>query len=469
MPIWMPKDTRDALGANAEKCESRSLLFDRFATPDSKDDGETTPRKDWFRRVMALTPSKAGCAAWHAIASAASSDSHLLYAQLQGRLMVNMAGGVMENAGLCLDRFGLPYIPGSAVKGCTRRMAIQELLEAREAVASANELAKLLTDIARVFGWGEEDWDISKRTKEGRIKSDLAWAVGVELWPDVIIECGRTLLHKALKSPKDFGHFAGSVSFLPAHLVDIGRTGKVDGLSTEVPLLGKLELDVVTCHHGEYYASDNPNAIATDTEDPLPVFFPAVASGHIFAFAQRPLRGADAALVARARTWLATGLATLGLGAKTAAGYGWFETEQTPVAVTELLAAQQQAMAEQKRRAEEAAARKNEEEEARRQRELHHAAMSAMTPEQQDDFKLAQLTNDQFRSAVDNFANRAPEEQKAIVRAMRLDPTEPNSRRHSWDDLKAKAQKKGGKSATTEQAIRALSKQLFPGKEGKMP
>jgi CRISPR/Cas system CMR subunit Cmr6 (Cas7 group RAMP superfamily) len=43
--------------------------------------------------------------------------------------MVNMAGGVMENAGLCLDRFGLPYIPGSAVKGCARRTALAALRE----------------------------------------------------------------------------------------------------------------------------------------------------------------------------------------------------------------------------------------------------------------------------------------------------------------------------------------------------
>jgi CRISPR/Cas system CMR subunit Cmr6 (Cas7 group RAMP superfamily) len=83
----------------------------------------------------------------------------------------DMAGGVMENAGLCLDRFGMPYIPGNGVKGCARRMAIQELLEAR-AKASDDELAKLLADIALVFGWGEEDWT-SGSIKQGRIKSDF--------------------------------------------------------------------------------------------------------------------------------------------------------------------------------------------------------------------------------------------------------------------------------------------------------
>ena len=41
------------------------------------------------------------------------------------RLMVDLAGGVMENANLNLDRYGLPRIPGSAIKGLARRMALQ--------------------------------------------------------------------------------------------------------------------------------------------------------------------------------------------------------------------------------------------------------------------------------------------------------------------------------------------------------
>src|SRR5208282_3126445 len=98
-------------------------------------------------------------------------------AQLQSRLMVNMAGGVMENAGLCLDRFGLPYIPGSAVKGCARRMAIQRLIE----VELPSVKSDLLIQIALAFGWGEQDWSSEKT--DGRFKSDFAYAAGSDLWP----------------------------------------------------------------------------------------------------------------------------------------------------------------------------------------------------------------------------------------------------------------------------------------------
>lgn len=153
MPILMPSDTSSALGADAKLCNSRSLLFDRFADPSAKEEF----RKAWFKRVITL---KACCEKreswirWLGHDGVKLKPENLLFARLQARLMVNMAGGVMENAGLCLDRFGVPYIPGSAVKGCARRMAIQNLLEARESKEADGKLARLLADIALVMGWG---------------------------------------------------------------------------------------------------------------------------------------------------------------------------------------------------------------------------------------------------------------------------------------------------------------------------
>ena len=346
MPILMPKDTRDALGANAEKCESRSLLLDRFADPSAtKDD-----RKAVFTRAFGKRAETGKIASWHAFLrdGLRLKDDGILYAQLQSRLMVNMAGGVMENAGLCLDRFGLPYIPGSAVKGCARRMAIQELLEAREAGKSSNELAQLLADIALTFGWGEQDW--SGQVNNGRCVSDFAYAVDRDSWESVSTSARGHLTRT--------DHFAGSVSFLPAFPVDLGKPGRVDDLPVELPPLGKLELDVVTCHHGKYYskAKDRSGSlvmpVALDTEEPVPVVFPAVAAGHVFAFALLSMRGYPRQLLDQARTWLANGLANFGLGAKTAAGYGWFDaSQQFNERVIAKLQAQKQAEADRIRQA----------------------------------------------------------------------------------------------------------------------
>jgi CRISPR-associated protein Cmr6 len=228
-----------------------------------------------------------------------------------------MAGGVMENAGLCLDRFGLPYIPGSAVKGCARRWAIQTLLDARGSDESSNNLARHLASLALVFGCSEQDW--GDKRKDGRFVSDFAFAIGDKQW--------REIGASARKLVPVSDSFGGYVSYMSAYPVNIG---KVTGLPLDMPETGQLELDVVTCHHGDYYA--NPDTkVASDTEEPVPVIFPAVAAGHVFTFAVLPLRDCTSELLSMARTWLVDGLKTFGLGAKTAAGYGWFEDVSTAI------------------------------------------------------------------------------------------------------------------------------------------
>jgi CRISPR type III-B/RAMP module RAMP protein Cmr6 len=490
MPIYMPNDTAQALGAEADQCQSRSLFFDRFAAPDAKDE----KRKTWFDRVVEKKADKTHLRSWGNFLNQVGQPTNLLYAQLQARLMVNMAGGAMENAGLCLDRFGMPYIPGSAVKGCARRAALAALHDWPQAnqkpgadhpLASACTSFKqpkdMLAAAALIFGWAEQDW------AENGNKSDFIWACTNEETRSKAAQTlartfGWPIKDKNRETPwKDLPNFAGLISFLPAYPVDLEKTGQVNGLPCKVPNPGDLELDVVTCHHQDYYSSTDPNAVATDTQDPIPVIFPAVAPGHIFVFALLPMdrahvKGAEVQIEQTqlnlrdiAKTWLATGLSVFGLGAKTNAGYGWFDvSDSVQKVVPETLQAAEERRRQKEQRRQEEARRKAEEEERQRRAAEEKAAMANMTPEQQADYKIAQLTNDQFRSWLESFYKREPEQQKAIVRALRLPPDQPNSRRHFWDDLKAKA-KKGGNPARIENAIRELSKKMFPGNEGKMP
>lgn len=337
MPIHMPSDTRAVLGEKGGKCESRSLFMDRFADPGARE----AERDQWFKTLIRPQPGVT-----HRKELPLAAGSVTLYAQLQSRLMVNMAGGVMENAGLCLDRFGLPCIPGSAVKGCARRMAIQQLLETREPDAKA----ELLGQIALVFGWGETEWSNEKRN--GLFQSDFAYAVGDDLWAEVSA--------KVRKQLPDVNHFGGWVGFLPAHPVDVSGAK----LPLPVPALGQLEMDIVTCHHMDYYSRKEKNGalvmpVALDSEEPNPVKFPAVAAGHVFAFVLVPLRNCSPALLSAAENWLKAGLSLFGLGAKTAAGYGWFDSSpHLQEKVKAALAERQKAEAEQKKKqAEEAAAK----------------------------------------------------------------------------------------------------------------
>lgn len=321
MPIHVLSATRDALSPGFSGCESRSLWSSRFVFFD--DAGDTKERNlvlqsKWFDRLFELQPGPTPSFAW-----LPSDHSTQLHAQLQSRLLINLAGSVMENAGVSLDRFGHPIIPSSAVKGCARRMALQALHDWIEAQIEKGSTerpaeddacapcckdfttpAEMLAAIARIFGWTPADWKASE-------KSDFAWASGGGLQPPSLDHIER-IFAEAKKILTPFHEtFAGTVAFLAA-------SPNCDP---------RLELDVITPHHTEYHKGTPGYESAPDTEDPIPVFFPAVkpqiGTDH-FTFPLIRLRLAKTGDLAAAKLWLSHGLELFGIGAKTNAGYGWF-------------------------------------------------------------------------------------------------------------------------------------------------
>lgn len=86
----------------------------------------------------------------------------------------------------------------------------------------------------------------------------------------------------------------------------------------------ELEVDVVTNLHRQYYATRGRTAPG-DWEAANPVNFLVVRPGAAFRFALGARPGADPKDAALARDWLVSGLEQLGLGAKTASGYGYFQ------------------------------------------------------------------------------------------------------------------------------------------------
>jgi CRISPR type III-B/RAMP module RAMP protein Cmr6 len=208
-------------------------------------------------------------------------------ATLGARLMVNLAGGVVENAGIALDRcFGLPFIPGSAVKGIARSQALWEIHETK-----SDDKRRLLKLAMLLFGYGANDI---------KGKGDFAWAGGAA---------------NARETAKEIGanDFKGCACFLPAY-------------PTTPPT---LVVDMVNPHYPEYYRGKRQRA--TDDENPVPNYFPAVEAGSAFGFAVLLNRTPENAalptedLLAQAKAWLQRAVTHKGVGAKTAAGYGWFE------------------------------------------------------------------------------------------------------------------------------------------------
>lgn len=105
--------------------------------------------------------------------------------------------------------------------------------------------------------------------------------------------------------------FAGGVVFL-------------DVLPTDWPT---LDLDLLNPHHPDYYADQGKTQrtrLAVVTEEPKPVNFLTVADGVRFRFWIRGRGGAQLSAedVACVWQWMDLGLEALGVGGKTASGYG---------------------------------------------------------------------------------------------------------------------------------------------------
>ncbi|QDT15050.1 type III-B CRISPR module RAMP protein Cmr6 [Alienimonas californiensis] len=179
--------------------------------------------------------------------------------------------------GLTLHRpLGVPYLPGSALKGLTRAWAT---LTAEEIATDPAILEEFRGEAApptaemldAVFGPEEEPTPPRSENGEWR-------------------RTGSVVFHDALPRPgSGFG----------------------------------LAVDVMTPHFPKYYA-DATGAIAPlEIEDPVPVPF-LVASGGTYAVALTARTAAGTALLPSAAAWCRSALEDLGAGGKTAKGYGYF-------------------------------------------------------------------------------------------------------------------------------------------------
>ena len=223
----------------------------------------------------------------------------VLTGRLEGRLAINLAEGVIQNAGIALDRiFGLPFIPGSAVKGVVRAAALAEV----------KQNPQLLETFVRVFGTSESDY---------KQKGELA----------------------------DFSCPDGASRDLKGAITFIQAAPKNDA---------KIVVDITTVHYPDYYRTGNSSDEKNET--PKPNHFPAVERGVEFDFPIL-LNGMsdDVKLLEAAEHWLNIAMERHGFGAKTAAGYGWFSDLTGEIRRQEEKDRQLQAEREAQQRAEEEA------------------------------------------------------------------------------------------------------------------
>jgi CRISPR type III-B/RAMP module RAMP protein Cmr6 len=313
-------------------------------------------------------------------------------------------------------------VPGSAVKGIAAHAAWQKWHDQED----EGNRRRIALPIAVVFGFPTSD-------------EDLDDALGHQV---------PTLFDGSAGSLR---MLAGSVAFLPALPAD--------------PTQVELVADIVNCHHPNYYGSKDPGRNAFDNEDPIPNVFPAVEAGADFVFIlvalRRPLPSSVVSVpppgfsaVACAKDWLQEGLTFWGAGAKTAAGYGWFEYGEAAERRRE---AQRLAAAQAERDAE---ARRREEERRRQEAAERKARLAAMTPDDLADLTVSAWNDPQFENRLRNFwkekGGPSEPEKSAIVRALR------SARLATWTELKQRGTR--GEWARVVDSIRQHAKKMGPEK-----
>ncbi|HXF64239.1 MAG TPA: type III-B CRISPR module RAMP protein Cmr6 [Caldilineaceae bacterium] len=212
-------------------------------------------------------------AAWQRALNSVGAETH--WAKAQGRLAVGLGNPSVAETGLALHHtYGLPYLPGSALKGLAASYARQRL---------GPEWAPKSPAWRILFGY-TDDSPQQAALEAGALQGEPSAK------PKVKAAAGYVTFFDALYKP-------GS-----------GKDGRA------------LHPDVVTTHHQPYY-NQGGQAAPGDWDAPIPNPFLSATGDYLLALAGPP-QWVDAAF-----RILAHALLEFGIGGKTNAGYGRMTVE----------------------------------------------------------------------------------------------------------------------------------------------
>lgn len=285
MNIYAIKHAKDEWEGLLKKERARTLAATYFAPSalaytGHENDRDAEYKKKAINAIVLATDLQEYCDYWQKFSASFPPEScRIIDATLQTRLLVNLSGCILENAGLAMEHIcGVPIIPGSAVKGAARRYAIALMQECDNA-----QKEELLDCFIQIFGCVEADFSP---------ESDLSLAVDSAMLNDFAELYGKKI--------------QGRVHFLQA----VPKSSPA------------LCADVLTPHHREYMEGkrDTP----TDDEEPSPSYFPAVQGGNNTIYSFLLSAPGHSELLDTAEEWLTKAITLFGIGAKNAAGYGFF-------------------------------------------------------------------------------------------------------------------------------------------------
>lgn len=288
----VPSDTQRVVQHHEVECLNLGLVLARYIPHEAirnddiyNDRGKAVGkvRSDWLTKTLGRFKSGAlepEIAAYFHRWIALTSNASRFEMRALGRVIVGLGGKGPLEIGITLHPItGLPHIPGSALKGLCRSYA-------------------LLTIAAH-------------ETVNVKVDSEL-----LKKLDEAIIAGKYDHLQEAVHYRLAFGSQdnAGGCVFFDGIL-------NLERMLSGHPL---FTLDVMTPHFVDYYTSSGGKA-PHDGDNPNPVSYITVTEGVSFAFAVGKRTGFDGdETMKQARKWLRAGLQEMGIGSKTAQGYGVF-------------------------------------------------------------------------------------------------------------------------------------------------
>lgn len=306
--FYGPSDTREIVNIN--DIENPLILFNYFLDYNSKDKKFSKRDLKWkeisnLAKYMKTRKYKLACDL------AKRYDVRGMQAQVSWRLVVGLGQEHVQETSICLDHiYGIPYIPGSAIKGVLRHYYIKNVI----CSYFPNERAKIAENILDKFK--KEDLSLTndelsskykfmEQTDEGEKAEILPLAntlnvLKKELEPIECIQKGQKIFGTQDKK--------GEVIFLDA---------VPDSLNKE-----NLVNDVMTPHYSNYYGKGQP---PLDSSSPVPIIFLTLEKTKFNFY----FLGKDKDILDEiwngSQGLLAQALEENGIGAKTSVGYGYFE------------------------------------------------------------------------------------------------------------------------------------------------
>lgn len=298
----VPSDTARIASKHVKMCQNFALTLQRYAPQEAientdrlndrrRSDGKE--RNFWLQDICHdFMPDSDLIASTHQRWLAMTEGAARFTMVSRSRMIVGLGGKGALEFGITLHPVtGLPYIPGSALKGLCRNYALYYIAE-QSGISLDSAQVKNTSEVANQLDeqlTGIKDYKLKVHPEYAALYRNLFGTQG---------EAGQCVFCDAVvrRVPENISLFA---------------------------------VEVMTPHFRTYYEANGnfnsrENKAPHDADDPNPITYIAVNVGITFAFAIGKRHGIATSPLVDARDLLRLALGEMGIGAKTAAGYGVF-------------------------------------------------------------------------------------------------------------------------------------------------